>query len=146
MKNTLEYQGYQGVVEFSAEDGVFFGKLFGLNDLVTFEGQSVKELEKAFHEAVDDYIETCKEAGKEPERAYKGSFNVRINPDIHRQAAFKAQLLHISLNEFVERAIENEVANESYAKEPATAYSVAKPKKEKSGIKNPAKNKKNQKH
>jgi predicted HicB family RNase H-like nuclease len=109
MKNTLKYKSYTGIVEFSAEDGVFFGKLFGINDLVTFEGSSVRELEKAFHEAVDDYIETCGELGKSPERDFKGSFNIRINPQIHRMAALKAQTMHISLNEFVEQAIEKEV-------------------------------------
>jgi predicted HicB family RNase H-like nuclease len=109
MKNLMEYNGYKGIVEFSAEDQVFFGKIFGITDLITFEGDSVKALEKAFHEAVDDYIQTCKEEGKEPERVYKGSFNIRINPDIHRMAAFKAQSLHMSLNEFVEKAVAKEV-------------------------------------
>ena len=109
MKNTMECNGYTGVVEYSAEDNVFFGKLFGINDLITFEGNSVKELEKGFQEAVDDYLSTCKALDKERERAYKGSFNVRIDPEIHRLAAFKAQTLHISLNEFVEQAIAKEI-------------------------------------
>src|SRR5688572_136045 len=104
MKNIMEYNGYTGIVEYSGADRVFFGKVFGINDLVTFEGDSVKQLEKAFRDAVDDYVETCTEQGKEPERAYKGSFNVRIDPEVHRKAAFKAQTLHISLNEFVEQA------------------------------------------
>jgi predicted HicB family RNase H-like nuclease len=109
MSNSLEYKGYQGVVEFSADDNVFFGKIFGINDLVTFEGDSVKQLEKSFHEAVEDYLAICRKMGKEPERPYKGNFNVRINPEIHRKAAFKAQSLNISLNELVENAIEKEV-------------------------------------
>lgn len=112
MKNIMEYNGYTGIVEYSAEDRVFFGKVFGINDLVTFEGDTVKQLEKSFKEAVDDYIETCEEQGKGPERAYKGSFNVRIDPEVHRKAAFKAQTLHISLNEFVEQAIAREVNRE----------------------------------
>ena len=109
MSNSLEYKGYHGVVEFSADDNVFFGKIFGINELVTFEGDSVKQLEKSFHDAVEEYIAMCKEMGKEPERPYKGSFNVRINPEIHRKAAFKAQSLNISLNELVENAISKEV-------------------------------------
>lgn len=108
----MEYNGYSGIVEYSAEDRVFFGKVFGINDLVTFEGDSVKQLEKSFKDAVDDYIETCEDQGKEPERAYKGSFNVRIDPEVHRKAVFKAQTMHISLNEFVEQAIAREVNRE----------------------------------
>lgn len=111
MKNVMEYKGYMGVVEFSSDDGVFFGKLLGINDLITFEGETVRELEKGFREAVDDYLKTCSDLGKDPERAYKGSFNVRIDPDIHRKATFKAEALHISLNELVERAITKEVEN-----------------------------------
>lgn len=109
MNNSLVYKGYRGVVEFSAADNVFFGKLFGINDLVTFEGTSVKALEKSFREAVDDYLATCAELGKEPERIFKGSFNVRIDPDIHRKAALKAQAQSISLNELVEKAIKKEI-------------------------------------
>lgn len=105
MNNALEYKGYYGIVEFSVDNSTFFGKLFGINDLITFEGESVKELEKSFCNAVDDYILTCNKMGKEPERPYKGHFNIRIDPEIHRKAAFKAQSLRISLNELVERAI-----------------------------------------
>lgn len=105
MNNVLEYKGYFGTVEFSADDSILSGKLFGINDLVTFEGESVRRLEKAFREAVDDYLTTCRQLGKEPERPYKGSFNVRIDPEIHRKAAFKAQAMSVSLNELVEQAI-----------------------------------------
>lgn len=109
MNNVIEYNGYRGVIEFSAEDEVFFGKIFGINDTVTFEADTVKKLYTAFRDAVNDYITTCREMGKTPEREYKGSFNVRIDPKIHRLAAFKAETLHISLNQFVESAIEKEV-------------------------------------
>ena len=97
-------------MQFSAEDKVFHGKIEGISDLVTFEGQTVAELIKAFHEAVNDYIELCKEAGKEPERPFKGSFNVRIPSDLHRKAAKKATLMGISLNQLVQKALEEKVA------------------------------------
>jgi len=73
---------------------------------VSFEGRSIDELKEAFKEAVDDYIEYCKKIGKEPERVCKGSFNVRINPELHRKAVQQAAMLGISLNQFVQRAIE----------------------------------------
>jgi predicted HicB family RNase H-like nuclease len=78
MKDVLTYKGFIGSVHFSNSDKVFHGKLEGINDLITFEGRNVSELTTAFRGAVNDYLELCKEAGKNPERSYKGSFNVRI--------------------------------------------------------------------
>lgn len=106
MTDILEYKSYYATVHFSAEDEAFHGKIIGINDLVNFEGTTVKQLKAAFHEAVDDYLETCKELGKEPEKTYKGSFNIRISPDLHRQAAQHALLRGISLNDFVKNAID----------------------------------------
>jgi len=77
----------------------------GIDDLVNFEGASVKELKKAFHEAVDDYLETCEQLGKEPNKTYKGSFNVRIPTDLHKAAAIFASVNNISLNDFIRTAI-----------------------------------------
>ena len=110
MKDVLTYKGFIGSVHFSADDKVFHGKIEGINDLITFEGQCVAELIKTFHEAVNDYLELCREAGKEPEHALKGSFNVRIPSELHRKAAKKATLLGISLNQLVRKAIEEKIA------------------------------------
>ena len=107
MNDVLEYKGYYGEVHFSSEDEIFFGKIIGINDLVNFEGSTVKELKKAFIESVNDYLSTCKELRKDPEKMYKGSFNVRISSDLHRQAATYASLNKISLNDFVKQAIDN---------------------------------------
>lgn len=111
MNDILEYKTYYGEVHFSAEDEVFYGKVIGINDLVTFEGSTVKELKKAFYEAVDDYLATCKQLGKEPEKTYKGSFNVRISSELHRQAARHAALRKMTLNDFVRYAIAKIVSN-----------------------------------
>ena len=111
MKNALEYKGYSGTVEFSATDEVFYGKLNGIRDVVTFEADSVSKLKKAFKEAVDNYIETCQKTGKNPDKEFKGSFNVRIKPKIHRLAVMKSASLNISLNQFVERVLEKEVSD-----------------------------------
>lgn len=110
MKNVLEYKDYSGTVEFHADDEVFFGKLVGIRDVVTFEADSVTKLKKAVKEAVDDYILTCKQAGKDADKEFKGSFNVRIKPKIHRLAAARSAALNISLNQLVEKALEKEVA------------------------------------
>lgn len=109
MKDVLMYKGFIGSVHFDAEDQVFHGKIEGINDLVTFEGDSVKDITRAFHEAVDDYVLLCKEAGKKPLKSARGSFNVRISPEIHQGILEIVSVEHTSLNQFVERAIEKEV-------------------------------------
>jgi len=110
MNDILEYKTYYAEVHFSAEDEVFHGKIIGINDLVNFEGTTVKELKNAFHEAVEDYLDTCKELGKDPEKTYKGSFNVRIPSELHRQAARQASLKKMTLNDFVRHAIDTVVS------------------------------------
>ncbi|MDO8446797.1 MAG: type II toxin-antitoxin system HicB family antitoxin [Deltaproteobacteria bacterium] len=110
MKDVLIYKDFTGSVHFSAADEVFHGKIEGIRDLILFEGQSVAELTTAFHEAVEDYLELCKEVGKEPEKSYKGSFNVRVPLDLHRKAVEKAIRLGISLNQLVQKALEEKVA------------------------------------
>ena len=112
MKDLLKYREYLGTVHFSAEDDVFYGKIEGVDDLVSFEGKTVEELKQAFIEAVVDYDELCIKTGKSGEKSYKGSFNVRIAPDLHRQAARKSKELGISLNQLIERAIQEIVINE----------------------------------
>lgn len=105
MDNVLKYKDYIGTVNYSAEDEVFYGKLFGINDLITFEGDSVPNLKIAFQEAVEDYLISCKHQNKEPEKSYKGSFNVRISSELHKDAAILAQQNKVTLNEFVKAAI-----------------------------------------
>jgi len=112
MKDVLQYKNFIGSVHFSTEDDVFFGKVEGINDLITFEGKTVNEIKTAFQEAVCDYIDICEKKGKKPHKSYKGSFNVRINPELHKKAAIKAHVKGISLNQFVQLAIENEVFND----------------------------------
>ena len=107
MSEILKYKDYLASVHFSAEDEVFHGKILGINDLISFEGTTVKELKKAFTEAVEDYLETCKSLKKAPDKTYKGSFNIRIPTELHRQAAIHSALKNISLNDFVRQAIDS---------------------------------------
>jgi predicted HicB family RNase H-like nuclease len=112
MKDVLQYKDFIGSVHFSAEDDLFFGKIEGINDLVTFEGSNVNEIKNAFQEAVDDYIDICRQTGKPLKKSYKGSFNVRIAPELHKKAVQKSLMLGLSLNKFVQRAIEKEISSE----------------------------------
>ena len=110
MSSTMEYKGYLGSVEFSEKDKVFFGKALGIRSLISYEGTTAQELIDDFHNAVDDYLTLCVEEGIQPEIAYKGSFNVRISPELHRQAVVFATSHQMSLNNFVENAIRKQLA------------------------------------
>lgn len=101
----MKYQGYTGSIEASLEDGCLHGEILFITDLITFEGQTVKQLEANFHKAVEVYIAACKKRGKEPNKPFSGSFNVRIDPEEHRQAAMAAMNAGQSLNQFVGNAI-----------------------------------------
>ena len=108
--NTLNYKGYIGTVNFSERDGVFFGKIEGIDGLVNFEGSSVPELVQSFHDAVDDYLNYCEAHGIAPHKSYSGSLNVRINPETHSRVAVLAKQAGISINAFIKQAVEMRVA------------------------------------
>lgn len=105
----MEHKGYYARIEYSDEDQCFFGSIEGIVDVIGFEGGNVNELKQAFHEAVDDYLDLCQRLGKEPQKAYKGSFNVRIDPDLHKRAALLASSNGISLNQLIENAVDRYV-------------------------------------
>ena len=106
MNNTMEYKGYIGSVEFSETDQILFGKVQGIRSLISYEGTTVYELIEDFRGAVDDYLELCSVEGKAPEKAFKGSFNVRFkNPELHKKAAVYAYNHNVSLNSVVEESV-----------------------------------------
>lgn len=109
MNNTMEYKDYIGSVEFSESEAVFFGKVMGIKSLISYHGTNAKELVGGFHNAVEEYLATCERTGVEPERAYKGSFNVRISPELHKQLVVCATARQMSLNSFVEQALRQAV-------------------------------------
>lgn len=104
-ENMLEYKGYHTIVRYNAETGVLRGVIEGINDFVDFQTDTLSEVRSEFYRAVDDYLEFCEEVGKEPEKEYKGTFNVRIKPELHKKLALKALEKDESLNSVVEKAI-----------------------------------------
>lgn len=112
MKNILEYKGYHAKIEFDEEDMLFVGEIYGIKDSINFHGTTIQELVDSFHESIDNYFEICKEIGKNPDKEYKGSFNVRIDRELHREAAFAADRDGITLNQYVENAIRKAVSRE----------------------------------
>ena len=109
MSNLLSYKNYNGTVEYSKEDSCLFGKVIVIKSLLSYEGDSVKELEQDFQNVIDEYLTDCKERNVEPEQPYKGTFNIRISPGLHRNIAVYAIEHGKSLNAVVEEAIGNMV-------------------------------------
>ena len=97
----MKYKEYLGKVTYDAEAKIFHGEVIGLRDIITFQGTSVKELEKAFKESVDDYINWCKERGETPEKTFSGNIRIRITPDLHARLAKTATTKGISLNSLI---------------------------------------------
>ncbi|OZB43074.1 MAG: hypothetical protein B7X31_01880 [Thiomonas sp. 13-66-29] len=106
MKNFFEYKGYLGSAEVDAESMVMVGKLLFIKDTIAYSAESVPALETAFHEAVDEYLATCAELGDEPDTPCKGSFNVRVGPERHRDIAVEAHRRGMKLNELVCQALD----------------------------------------
>ena len=105
MSNLLEYKGYYGSVEFSEADYILFGKVMGINGLISFEGENVRSLIVDFQNAVDEYLEMCYEKNVEPKKSYGGFFSVQVSPELHRTLAFYSISHGKSLDSAVEEAI-----------------------------------------
>jgi len=99
------------MVEYDDDAKIFHGDVINTRDVITFEGESVKEIEQAFHDSVDDYIAWCKEDGVIPEKPYSGKFTVRISPKLHSLIALAAKKEHISVNKLAEKALVREVSS-----------------------------------
>lgn len=108
--NVMSYKGFAARVEYSEDDGCLIGHIAGIRDVVGFHGESVAELRAAFEEAVDDYLETCKKLGREPNHPYSGQFRLRLPPELHARAAIAAETHGKSLNTWVTEVIEKNIA------------------------------------
>lgn len=116
MNKTFKYKGFLGSAEMDFDQNCLYGKILFTNDLVTYQASTPAELEKEFQAAVKDYLETCQELGIEPKKSCSGTFNVRIGPELHEQAAAQASLTGINLNEYVKEAI-REKLSEKHSRE-----------------------------
>jgi len=104
----FKYKNYIGHVTFDDDAEIFHGEVINTRDVITFQGKSVAELKKAFVDSVDDYLAFCKERGEDAEHPFSGKFNLRLDPELHRTAYVAAKKAHMSLNSWVEKAIENQ--------------------------------------
>ncbi len=113
MSSMLEYKGYHASVEYDAEDNIFVGEVFGISDSLNFHGTSVTELKNMFEQCIDNYLDLCKKINKNPDKEFKGTFNVRISPEMHKKAALEAAKQKITLNQYVMRAISRSFEEEN---------------------------------
>lgn len=107
MLSTMEYRGYRALITYDKEDATMIGEVIGINDSLNFHGDSVQELENSFHQSIDNYIDLCQEIGKKPEKEYKGNFNIRITPELHRQLSLEAATRHMTLNRYIGNILES---------------------------------------
>ncbi len=106
----MSYKGFTAKVEFSPDDEVFFGRLIGIDDVVTFEGQTVDELKKSFAEAVDFHLEVCEKTGQKLKKNYSGKLLFRFNSDLHARIAAAAESKGKSINEFAKEVFESAIS------------------------------------
>ena len=97
--NTLEYGDYEATIEY--EDGIFHGRILNINDVITFEGQSVRQLKAEMKVSVNDYLAWCKERGRTPDKPFSGKFVFRPGPELHAQLALEAARNNQSLNDYL---------------------------------------------
>jgi predicted HicB family RNase H-like nuclease len=101
----MKYKGYTGVVEFDEESSSLYGRVIGLRDVITFQGESVAEVTQAFRDSVDDYLEFCANRGRAPDKPYSGQFVLRIDPELHRALSHAAEEKGRSLTSLVEETL-----------------------------------------
>ena len=106
----MEYKGYVGEVEFDDEAKILHGEVIGIRDVVTFESESVAEIEQAFRDSVDDYLDFCRQRGEDPDKPCSGKFVVRVSPDLHRRLSMQASVERKSLNAVVEQCLARQIA------------------------------------
>ncbi|PSB04682.1 type II toxin-antitoxin system HicB family antitoxin [Merismopedia glauca] len=113
MNDMMEYKDYLGSIQYSQSDGILYGKVEYIRSLISFEAEDIATLKASFQEAIDDYLNLCQERGIEPEKPFKGSFNVRVGTQLHRQAILFSQQKGLNLNQLVTKALESYLGQEA---------------------------------
>jgi len=111
MKDIMKYKGFIGSVHYASEDRVFYGKVEGVNELITSEGSSVTDLEEGFRYMVNEHIKDCTRKNIPLEKSYKGNLNIRLSPELHKKAAHNAAVRGVSLNQYINDALKKDLAS-----------------------------------
>ena len=112
----MKYKGYHGQVKYDEEAKLFHGEVIGLRDVITFQGTSVEEIEQAFKDSVNEYLDYCKELKREPERPFSGKLLLRLPPDIHEIVALEAERGGLSLNTWIKQGLERLIREDTKKK------------------------------
>ncbi|RQS30281.1 type II toxin-antitoxin system HicB family antitoxin [Burkholderia sp. Bp8992] len=119
MNNAMTYKGYFARIDFDGRDNIFVGHVLGVDDKISFHGETVDELTRDFHAAVDHYLDDCKRAGREPQKVASGKLMLRIDPTVHATVGIAAALSDESVNQWSEevlgRAAREVLARAGYA-------------------------------
>ena len=110
----MKHKGYQGHVNYDEEAKIFHGEVIGLRDAITFQGTSVDELEQAFKDSVDEYLDFCIELARAPEKPFSGKLVLRLPPEIHERAAYQAKCNDVSLNTWIKQGIQHLLTASEY--------------------------------
>lgn len=97
----LKYKGYTGYVVYDEEAHIFHGEVAALRAVITFQGTTVNEIEQAFKDSIDDYIEWCRKRGKQPEQTCSGKFNLRMPPEVYAKVVAHAAQEGLSINSYI---------------------------------------------
>lgn len=128
MGETLRYRGYEGTIEASVEDGVLHGRVLFIKDVVSYEGKTIEELRRDFEGALEDYLAVCEQRGIEPDKPFKGAFNARVSPDLHKEAAVYAARSNRTINDVVREALAEYLARTNPAR-PRKAGAQRRPRR-----------------
>lgn len=112
MNNILEYKGYFTKIHYDCSDNIVYGKIEGIRDTIDFHSEELKSIEREFHDAVNDYLEFCKEIGKKPDKPFKGAFNVRLPEQLHRKLYMDAEEKNVTMNKLIEKIINDYLSSE----------------------------------
>ena len=113
MINAMRYKGFSARIEYDDDDRMFTGRVAGIRDGVGFHAETVGGLREAFHEAVEDYVETCAKIGKAPQRSFSGQMMFRVSPEVHRKAVVAAELAGKSLNQWAQEVLDRAAGQSS---------------------------------
>ena len=108
MNNTMDIDGHRAIISFDPESNQFRGEFIGLNGGADFYAKSVQALRKEGTRSLKTFLVVCEERGIEPYKSFSGKFVVRVPPDLHARVAEAATAAGVSINQWVQEALERE--------------------------------------
>lgn len=104
--NTMSHKGHTARIEFDERDNIFVGRVLGLHTMISFHGETVKELRASFVTAIEEFLRDCKELGVRLEKPASGKLMLRVPPKVHGAALVAAQAAGKSLNQWATEVLE----------------------------------------